>query len=323
MNYIVVTSINGVTEAIEKFSSIRDWKVIVIGDKKSLPYNYTNVEFLSIEDQLDLGFKSLDTTPFNHYSRKNLGYLYAMSKGADHIYDTDDDTIPYANWDLKNFACNIEISGDKYINPFSLFTNENVWPRGFDLSYINKERKYDIKKQDSKIGVWQGVINGDSDFDAIYRLTINKHIIFDKNPDIAIAERSYAPFNTQSTLWNKDLYMLMYIPNTVDFRFTDILRGYISQKIMWQYGYRLGFHAPNTFQVRNAHNYFTDFLGEISMYKNTPKVIDALNSTDLSGKSIGESLILIYDVLCSNNVVENKELVNLSNWIEDINNLTH
>ena len=323
MNYIVVTSINGVTEAIEKFSSIRNWKVVVVGDKKSLPYNHTNVEFLSIEDQLDLGFKSLDTTPFNHYSRKNLGYLYAMSKGADHIYDTDDDTIPYDNWDLKHFACNIEVSGDKYINPFSLFTNENVWPRGFDLSFINKEKKYDIKKQDSKIGVWQGVINGDSDFDAIYRLTINKHVTFDKNPDIAIAERSYAPFNTQSTLWNKDLYMLMYIPNTVDFRFTDILRGYVSQRIMWQYGYRLGFHAPNTFQVRNAHNYFKDFLGEISMYKNTPKVIDTINSTDLSGKSIGESLLLIYDVLCSNNIVENKELVNLSNWIEDINNLTH
>lgn len=321
MNYIIITSINGITEAIEKFSSIDNWKVIVVGDKKSCPYTHTNVEFLTIEDQLKLTFKSIDTTPFNHYSRKNIGYLYAMSKGASHIYDTDDDTIPYNNWYLKEFNCETEIGGDLYINPFKLFTDDNVWPRGFHLSYINKNIQYNKKQQNCKIGIWQGLINGDSDFDAIYRLTINKHINFYNNSDIAISKGSYAPFNTQSTLWNKDLYALMYIPNTVDFRFTDILRGYISQRIMWEYGYRLGFHSPNTFQIRNAHDYYVDFLGEISMYKNIPKVVDILNSINLSGETIIDNLLLIYELLCDNNIVDSKELVNLLNWIDDISNL--
>ncbi len=322
MNYIVITSINGITEAIEKFSKLNNWKVVVVGDKKSSPYTHSNVEFLSVEDQLDLGFKTCDTTPFNHYSRKNIGYLYSISKGAEHIYDTDDDTIPYDNWDLKSFSCNTLISGDKFINPFSLFTKENVWPRGLDLSYINKPKTYNSSEYDCKIGVWQGVIDGDSDFDAIYRLTVDKHIKFNNNPDIAISKGSYAPFNTQSTLWNKDLYSLLYIPVTVDFRFTDILRGYISQRIMWDHDYALGFHAPNTYQIRNVHNYYTDFLGEISMYKNVPKAIQILDSLDLSSKKLSESLLSVYDALCSNSIVGDQELVNLLNWIEDVNNLT-
>lgn len=321
MNYIVITSINGVTEAIEKFSKLSGWKVIVVADLKSKPYEYDNVKFLTVEEQANLGFQTTNTTPFNHYSRKNIGYLYAMSQGAEYIYDTDDDTIPYDGWKLKDFICDTIISGDKYINPFSFFTKQNVWPRGFHLPYITKQKMYTKTKQAFNIGVWQGVIDDDSDFDAIYRLTVNEHVKFDKAEDIAIAEGSYSPFNTQSTLWNKDVYSLMYVPISVDFRFTDILRGYIAQRIMWDRGYRLGFHSPNTYQVRNAHDYFKDFLGELSMYKSIPKVVEILDSLDLSSKTISESLLLVYGALCSNNIVEDTELVNLSNWIEDINTI--
>ncbi len=321
MNYIVITSINGVTEAIEKFSVLSDWKVIVVADLKSKPYEYDNVKFLTVEEQANLGFQTTDTTPFNHYSRKNIGYLYAMSQGAEYIYDTDDDTIPYDSWELKDFICDNVISGDKYINPFSFFTKQNVWPRGFHLPYITKQKMYTKTKHAFNIGVWQRVIDDDSDFDAIYRLTVNEHVKFDKAEDITIAKGSYSPFNTQSTLWNKDVYNLMYVPISVDFRFTDILRGYIAQRIMWDHGYRLGFHSPNTYQVRNAHDYFKDFLGELSMYKLIPKVVEILDSLDLSSKTISESLLLVYGALCSNNIVEDTELVNLSNWIEDINTI--
>ncbi len=322
VNYIVITSINGVTEAIEKFSKLSGSRVVVVADLKSQPYEYDNVKFLTVEEQTSLGFKTTDTTPFNHYSRKNIGYLYAISQGAEYIYDTDDDTIPYSNWELKEFVCDTVVSGDKYINPFSFFTKQNVWPRGFHLPYITKKKNYTKTKQAFNIGVWQGVIDGDSDFDAIYRLTVNKHVKFDRTEDIAIAQGSYAPFNTQSTLWNKDLYSLMYVPITVDFRFTDILRGYVAQRIMWDHGYRLGFHAPNTYQVRNAHDYFKDFLGEISMYKSIPKVVEILDQIKLDNESIEKDLSLVYSSLADNEIVSTFELSNLANWIEDINKLS-
>jgi len=319
MNYIIVTSINPITEAIKKFSKINGWHVIVIGDQKSQNYNYKNVSFFDIQNQKNMDFYSFNTTPINHYSRKNLGYLYAIKNKSNLIYDTDDDTLPYDFWNIEDFTCNNNIYGDLFINPFIFFTKEKCWPRGTPLSYINKNTNYSQKLANKKIGVWQGIIDDDSDFDAIYRLTNNKHIKFDKNIKINIEKFCYSPFNSQSTLWNNQLNCLLYIPTTVDFRFTDILRSYITQRIMWEFDFHLGFHSPNTFQIRNEHDYFKDFIGEISMYTNLTNVIELLNKLDLKNKTIQDCLFESYVSLYDNKIVKRQELENVTNWIKDYN----
>lgn len=318
MKYIVVTSINDITDAVKKFSKQDGWHVIIVGDVKSIEYTHENVTYLTIDTQAQLDFYSTTTTPINHYSRKNIGYLYAMRNKAEVIYDTDDDTFPYESWNFKEFTCGTSVNGSKFINPFKFFTEEKSWPRGLSLSYINENSTYIETADKVNIGVWQGIIDGDSDFDAIYRLTNNKHFNFNKNKDIAIGYNCYAPFNTQSTFWNRIFYSLMYIPITVDFRFTDILRGYIAQRIMWKYGYNIGFHSPNTYQIRNAHNYFNDFLGEIAMYTQVPIVIEKLDSVNFDGTSINDDLRIAYKSLCEINVVKKEELINLENWISDL-----
>lgn len=318
MKYIVITSINDITDAVIAFSKRKDWHVVVVADTKSIPYNYNNITYLTVEEQANLGYESLKSTPYNHYSRKNLGYLYAIQNGAARIYDTDDDTFPYENWEDKQFICNSLAGGSKFINPYKFFTEQKVWPRGLDLSHINRDDQYVREQQATNVGVWQGVIDGDSDFDAIYRLTVDEHVKFTQEEDVAIANSFYAPFNTQSTLWNPIFYSLLYIPVTVDFRFTDILRGYIAQRIMWEYGHTLGFHGPNTYQIRNAHDYFKDFLGELSMYRQVPEVIQMLDSLELRGVSIEEDLVTVYNSLQSIGVVQQSELVNLQNWIYDL-----
>jgi len=321
MNYIIITSINQITKAVIDFSNQSNFHVIVVGDKKSIPYEYNNVTYLKIEDQNNLNYDSVKTTPYNHYSRKNIGYLYAIKNNADLIYDTDDDTFPYENWGIRNFICETVIDGSLNINPYKLFSDKKIWPRGLDIRHINKNENYRKININSKIGVWQGVIDGDSDFDAIYRLTIDKHIVFDKNEDVAINKECYAPFNTQSTLWNKDVYPLLYIPISVDFRFTDILRGYVAQKIMWNYGYKLGFHSANTYQIRNQHDYYKDFLGEISMYKSLPKLLKILKDCELQNKSIYDDLFCVYELLHKHNIVKFEELKNINNWIKDLKNI--
>lgn len=318
MKYIIITSINDITEAVIAFSKKADWHVVVVGDTKSIPYTYDNITYLTVEEQTKLGYSSIKSTPYNHYSRKNIGYLYAIKNNASSIYDTDDDTFPYEDWGSRNFNCSTRIGGAKFINPFKLFTEEKVWPRGLELSYINKKDQYIEKEKRTSVGVWQGVIDGDSDFDAIYRLTVDKHVTFNQGKNITIADNCYAPFNTQSTLWNPIFYSLLYIPITVDFRFTDILRGYIAQRIMWEYGHNIGFHGPNTYQIRNAHDYFKDFLGEMSMYRQVPEVIKVLDKTKLKGLSIEEDLVTVYKALHSIEVVTDSELTNLNNWISDL-----
>ena len=126
MKYIIITSINPITEAVKKFAEINGWHVLIIGDNKSIRYNGSNLTFLDLNDQKNLNLSSFNTTPINHYSRKNLGYLYAIKNNADLIYDTDDDTFPYENWTANDFICQNNIKSLDFINPFEFFTKEKV-----------------------------------------------------------------------------------------------------------------------------------------------------------------------------------------------------
>lgn len=54
----------------------------------------TNVDFLSVAKQHELGYKITSLLPYKSYARKMIGYLYAMEHGAQVIYETDDDNAP-------------------------------------------------------------------------------------------------------------------------------------------------------------------------------------------------------------------------------------
>ena len=56
-----------------------------------IPHSYPNCVYLSLSDQSALGFELTARLPVRSYSRKNLGYLYAVLHGAKVIFDTDDD----------------------------------------------------------------------------------------------------------------------------------------------------------------------------------------------------------------------------------------
>ena len=73
-------------------------------------------------------------------------------------------------------------------------------------------------------------------------------------------------------LFRKEFFPLLYLPSFVTFRFTDILRGFVAQPILWKAGFNLGFTEATVFQERNAHNYVRDFESEIPMYLHTEKI---------------------------------------------------
>jgi hypothetical protein len=101
--WIVVTTINYPTPAIQKLAKIDGWKVVVVGDKKTPKgWNYTNCVYLGVEKQKELGYKIYDLLPYGHYGRKNIGYIYAVQHGARVIYETDDDNMLIGH-DLSTF----------------------------------------------------------------------------------------------------------------------------------------------------------------------------------------------------------------------------
>ena len=103
--FIVTTTINNITPALERFDAMSDWHLIVIGDKKTPDMKLRNGTFIPWQDQSKLGFECEKYIPWNVIQRRNLGYLLAVREGADLIATIDDDNIPYDSWG-KNIRIN-------------------------------------------------------------------------------------------------------------------------------------------------------------------------------------------------------------------------
>jgi len=319
-NYIIITSIFQPTEAVKKFAQNPNFKLIVVGDNKSpKDWSCENVVYLSLEMQHKLEFRLLKTLPINHYCRKMIGYLIAM-KEAETIIDTDDDNIPKENWKFPESSLSYKtLDGDGFVNVYQWYTKQKIWPRGLPLNLINKkfENNYGLDIQGRAVGIWQGLADEDPDVDAIYRLTIDEPCTFEQDMPLVLNKGLISPFNSQNTLYYRNLFPLLYLPITVTFRFTDILRGLVAQPIMWAYGYHLGFTGATVVQKRNEHNLMSDFQSEIPMYEHCEKIVDLVSASVSSGSSLEANLFNAYDRLALHGIVDGAELVAVESWISD------
>jgi len=277
--FIVITTIHNPSEAVKQFRTWPDWQVVVVGDCKT-PSDWVcdRVVFLGIEKQYKLFGDFAHRIPENSYTRKMLGYVYAICKGADVIFETDDDNIPYpgARECIETFLMeDNRFSGERYssisgwINIYELFGNSRCWPRGFPIQFIKEAPQQRAAGLDDKPwGVVQFLADEDPDVDAIFRMVHGGSFYFEKDRKIIPDEGAFCPFNSQATLWTRDVFPLMFLPLGVSDRVTDILRGYIATSALWQMGHSVLYASPIVYQNRNSHNLHKDFLQEIPLYVN-------------------------------------------------------
>ena len=329
MRYTVITSIYPPGEAVEGFASQDDNHVVVAGDKKTPDnWRHDNTTYLSPAQQEALPFRVIAKLPWNHYCRKMVGYLYAIQEGASHILDTDDDNIPYPEYSNPSWELEIATTAPSlgFVNVYKRYTDAKIWPRGLPLGKIHESdsafQPETLKSRNVKIGIWQGLADLDPDVDAIYRLTSNEPVTFDKSSPVALGQGTWCPFNSQNTLFShKELFPLLYLPAFVTFRFTDILRGYVAQPILQAHGYHLGFHQATVYQERNAHNLLQDFKDEIPFYLNAQKCMDVICDAVSSSVSMEENLFAVYQSLHKEGIVPDEELPLLEAWLEDCRTL--
>lgn len=320
---IVITSIYAPTKGVVLFSKMNGHQLIVVGDAKT-PRNWhrKNVAYLPLNEQEKKGFCLGKTLPQNHYCRKMIGYLYAISQGAELIVDADDDIMPKKGWHYPPFCGKYDrvAPGKGFINVYDLFSNQKIWPRGLPLHLIKKKINHSdlLARKKVEVGIWQGLTDKDPDVDAIYRLILDAPCVFKKRKPIILDENTMAPFNSQNTIIRKELFPLLYLPTTVTFRFTDILRGLVAQPIMWLYGYRLGFLEATTTTKRNPHDYFKDFVSEIPMYQHSASIIDIVQGAVSKDRTMGNNLYRAYAALKSKKIVGENELVVLKRWLKDL-----
>jgi len=327
--YIVITSIqspNSTLKTIAEKSNQFDTTMVVIGDRKSpSTFELDQCRFLSVDQQLALPFAYAKACPENTYARKNIGYLLAMSEGAESLLETDDDNIPWDSFFAHRQRTRSVpvLNNEGWINVYGYFFDgdQPLWPRGFPLDGITPAHLPDLPVAvEVDAPIQQYLADGDPDVDAIFRLLFTGETRFKPDLELALGENCWCPFNSQNTLWWPEAFPLMYLPAYCSFRMTDIFRSFIAQRIAWTNGWSLYFGSPTVYQERNEHNLIRDFEQEIDGYLNNRAICAELENLDLSPgvQAMRDNMIRCYEVFIRHGVVEERELSLLTIWHDDL-----
>jgi STELLO glycosyltransferases len=321
--WIVVTTINYPTEALKKLASLQDWHLVVVADKKTpVDWHLDNCEFLSIERQEQLPFQTARILPWNHYSRKNLGYLYAISQGAKIIYETDDDNYLIDNeiFYLPAHATSEvnEVSGSIVANPYAYFGQPTVWPRGYPLKQICFKQGEIHSAKNLFLPIQQGLVNVDPDVDAIFRLTRNEEVYFKNNIPLAFKKGSFSPFNSQNTLYHYQAFWGLIIPISVSFRVSDIWRSYWVQRVLWDIEGSVCFTQPTANQYRNDHDLLKDFIDEYDLYAKSGSFISFLNAWKSTKSTLSERIMELTQLMIKEEFFGTAEQQLITAWLNDL-----
>jgi len=332
--WIVCTTIYRPTHALRMLSKQLNagWRMVVVGDRKTPSgWRLSGVTYLSVKTQKSLSYRVLQYLPYDSYTRKVIGYLYAIEHGAQYIYEIDDDnnldddllSSLHPSSDLKQHLV-INIKNLTY-NPYVHFGQSTMWPRGYPLDRIGLPSGHDYKLCWTKApSIQQGVVNGDPDVDAIFRLTrrsstLPLNLTFDEMaPIVVLPQGVYAPFNSQNTLFLRSTFWALFLPVTVGDRVTDIYRAYWAQKLMWLIGENLAFASPRAWQKRSGHRDIQDAREETELYTNIGRYIKVLNEWQCEDKVFFRCVSHLSNHLVTEGLWKKRDAEIIDAWISDL-----
>ena len=292
---------------------------------------YLNPQTYSADAETHLA--SVGHAPSNHYARKNLGYLFAMAHGASLIYDTDDDNIPNAEWKMRD-KTGVFRSVQKrgWCNVYTYFIRcymPHIWPRGFPIDRVwEHTHKLPPKLSFERAGsspIQQGMVDGDPDVDALWRLLMPSKLGFGAAEaipmSVGLGRGAWCPFNSQTTWWWPEAYPLLYLPVTAPVRMTDIWRSFVAQRCLWELGKKVVFHSPaEVVQVRNKHNLLHDLASEVGGYLHNSRIAEILGRLKLEPgvDKIVFNLVDCYAALAREGIIDKDEVRSVLAWVDDV-----
>lgn len=328
--WIVITTINQPTKTVELISQLcesGEWNAVVVGDTRTpADWNYHGIDFLSVDMQRREFGQYAEELPYRHYARKNLGYLYAIRRGAQVILETDDDNIPYSEFGrgISRDVSGARLNGPGWINIYPHFvapefSSLTIWPRGLPLDAIFSSGVFSEEIETTQCAIQQYLADGDPDVDAIWRLTNKQEVCFRRNSrPVLIGRDVWVPFNSQNTVFFEDAFPLLYLPSYVSFRMTDIWRSFVAQAALGAKGMSWSFHPPTVEQKRNEHDLTRDFADEIPGYINNRRIGDVLerarDSADVNG-SLADIALHLWRALADARIISaDREIPLVERW---------
>ncbi len=323
---LVITSISGPNAVLRSFAEGclgHGIQFILIGDKPSpADFHLNGCDFWSLERQRSMPFELARILPERHYGRKNLGYLEAISHGAEVILESDDDNFPRAEfWHARKAQLQAEaLVNAGWVNVYRYFSGERIWPRGYPLEHLQKQLPSPADAQLLHCPIQQGLADENPDVDAIYRLAGVLPLNFEERDPLALGKGSWCPFNSQNTTWTAEAFPLLYLPSHCSFRMTDIWRSYVAVRICWENGWNVLFHNATVWQERNEHDLMKDFADELIGYQNNRAICEQLEALSLrpGAEHIMENMMVCYERFIAMGLVGKAEIPLLQAWVNDM-----
>ena len=262
------------------------------------------VHFLSVEEQEKWGESGgavgafVRAVPWRHFARKNLGYLYAIQRGAEVVFDFDDDNIldlsvdgkvvpPLVN-DTFLERAKVIVIGKDVLNHHDLMgaSVDGSWPRGFPLELVQDATTRGqvgyggVDQRVESVGVMQLCADVNPDIDAIHRLVKPLPMRFrreERGGALLVPSHALVPYNAQATLHTAKALWAILLPRTVPGRVSDIWRGYFAQVLFRDLGLSVALVPPIVTQDRNQHEYLADMDAELDLYFKAGKLVEFLN----------------------------------------------
>ena len=323
----VVATTNNPAEAILRVIGIPSWCLVIVPDLNTpvdfmeqledlLQRNYSNfkrdenritlthnntIVYLSVDKQKE--FERVEgavgdfvkATQWNHFSRKNIGYLFAIFNGAQFIFDfTDDvfiklddktgktmDILPEGNelneMILKNVKVVIQGATAFNHHPMMDASLENSWARGFPMELIQNKSTQGVAEYridyplsgtlgtQREIGVLQYFIDENPDIDAQLRSKKSLPSLTESSP-VLVPTHSYSPYNAKASIHSRNAMFAMLMPSTMSGCISDIWRGYFAQCLFADAGLSLVFNPPKIARKHNESANHCDSQEEALLY---------------------------------------------------------
>lgn len=271
---IISTTIFPPEGALEEFDNLKDWTLVVAGDKKTpKDFKLKNGIYLSPEDQEKLDKYLSDAIGWNCIQRRNMALLMAHKLGADVISSIDSDNYRHNDWGqnipvgqtikIREYQTNLDI-----FDPIGEATEfKHLWHRGFPLQLLRERKNRELKIVNKKVDVISSYWDGEFDVDAMCRLEHDTFGVFDRS-NFPFTSNKWSPFNSQNTFFTKDVLPYFFMFPFVG-RADDIICGYYIQSK----GFNVGYFAPTVTQERNPHDFTKDMVNEFWMYENLYKIL--------------------------------------------------
>lgn len=323
--------------------------IVIAGDQRS-PHEDLRALVDSLESEFGVHSVYLDpgtqarryprtsnAVPWNCIQRRNLALLEALHHSPDYVITVDDDNVPaddrwvervdaiMAGTDVSDVDV-IDAGALEWWDPGRLGTPWYPF-RGFPLEHhVDPHDDAWFVSADGTerpVGVFQSMILGDPDVDAVTRLTMPDPTVFNVNYNAVCERGTWAPFNSQATVWSKTVAPLLFMWPFVG-RYDDIWASYLARAVMDPIGLYARYGHPVVRQERNAHNVHADLRAELLGMEHNLGVANALREESAhvtSGTTTLEALIALFTRVTKLDFMPPQLGHSFNAWLEDVADL--